>query len=283
MKEWVFHVKHNARPETVVEVLLILADNDNIDLDQILSIGTSRGYIVGTTAKSPQSVKENPIQLARDLKLVDSDHYKLTPEGYDLVKLFAVKPKTVYEYLHFLNYSTWNPKVPQNNCFSWTYRNLCNNLWDASYLEIDRSQLADLLANTARTQFGVDNVSLSERSAEGVIKWLRQLDPPVIVEGQGASRKVNIFSRRAFCSPESFIFAVDYLYTTSRIGYQTNIILDISKQEEICKTCLLELSGFDNAMEWACGQYNFIEYGYSGGWGKYLVLSRPPSLVDFLG
>jgi hypothetical protein len=35
------------------------------------------------------------------------------------------------------------------------------------------------------------------------------------------------------------------------------MLLESSKQEDICKICLLDPTGFENALEWACGQFEF--------------------------
>lgn len=82
---------------------------------------------------------------------------------------------------------------------------------------------------------------------------------------------------------EAFVLATDYIYCRNNVGYQTNMILDAAKQEEICKVCLLDPTDFENALDWACGQFDFISQGSSGGWGRYLVLSRHPMLADFMG
>lgn len=283
MAEWFFHVRHSAKPETIKEFLLLLADHDNATLEDLITLGAMRGYTIGTTAKSPQSIKENPAQVARDLGLVEIEHYALTEVGKNVVSLLSKKPEIADEFLHFLHYTLWSDQHPEKDCFSWTYRNLCNLLWDAGMLQVDRVQLADQLANLARTQFQIEGIALSERSAEAVLKWLNELDPPLITEQKIGKQKIKVFSRRAFCSPEIFILAVDYIYRQNGIEYQTNMLLEPIKQEEICKICLLDPIGFENALEWACGQYDFLSQGSSGGWGRYLVLSMPPSLTDFMG
>jgi hypothetical protein len=283
MKEWFFHVRHNARPETVKEILLILQGLSETNLEDILILGASRGYTIGTTAKSAQSIKENPIQVARDLGLVQQDKYALTNLGREVADLMVVKPKVVNEYLHYLHYITWSSDHPQNNCFSWSYKTLCNILWDADTLLLDRAQLADQLATIARSRFQVEDIALSQRSAEAIIKWLTDLDPTVVMEQTTGKKKDRIFRRRVFCPPEAFILAVDYVYGNNNIGYQTNMILDNAKQEEICKVCLLDPSGFESTLEWTCGQFKFIMQGFSGGWGRYLVLSRRPQIADFIG
>lgn len=278
-KNWMFHVRHSAKPIMIKEVLFILDGQEDIDIEQILSIGKERGYNIGTVAKSPQSVKENPIQAARDLGLVQSDRYNLTELGQQVLTFLQVKPKTVNEFLHFLNYSTWNPKKSELSCFSWSYLTACNMFWEYSPLLIDRRLTVSWLDEMARACFGINHTSLSKDSIQGILNWLWELDPPVLEK-----RKTEIiFTRRVFCPPEIFTLAVDYVYQRNSIGYQTNMLLDMARQEQVCKVCLLDPTGFDNALEWACGQFDFLGQGSSGGWGRYLVLTRPPALTDFMG
>jgi hypothetical protein len=127
------------------------------------------------------------------------------------------------------------------------------------------------------TQFDTNRVSFSKDSVRGVLQWLAELEPPVLDEAN------RTFIRRTFCPPETFAFAVDYLYQVEDADYQTNLLLDIDKQETICKVCLLEPIAFDTAFDWAVGQYDFLRRSTSGGWGSYILLARQPQIRDFLG
>lgn len=283
MGKWVFHVRHNAKPTTVKEVLLILDGHDGITIEEMLAIGQERGYTIGTTAKSAQSVKENPIQTACDLGLVESNRYALTEQGQQIVRLLQIKPKTANEFLHFLHYSTWIPEYPEQLCFSWSYMTVCDVCWKASPIPIHREQLASQLADMAREKFGISNVSLSKDSIAGILNWLVELEPSVLKKEKVDKKEVTTFTCRAFCPPETFVLAVDYFYRRQHVNYQTNLLLDAGKRDAICKVCLLDPTGFDNTLEWACGQYDFLSQGTSGGWGRYLVLTRSPTLDEFMG
>lgn len=283
MKEWVFHVRHNAKPATVKEVLLILYGRDDTSIEEMLRIGQEFGYTLGTTAKSVQSVRENPVQTARDLGLVESGRCTLTNLGQQLVRLLQVKPRTVNEFLHFLHYSTWTPEDPGGYCFSWSYLTACNMLWEFGDVPIDRNQLASQLANLAHEKFGISNVSLSKDSVQGILNWLGELDPPVLKKEKLDRKETTFLTRRTFCPPETFVLAVDYFYRREQVDYQTNLLLDSDKRDAICKACLLEPASFDVALDWACGQFDFLNQGTSGGWGRHVVLARAPSLADFMG
>jgi hypothetical protein len=283
MKEWIFHVRHNAKPVTVKEVLLILDGRDDISMDDMLEIGREYGYTIGTTAKSAQSVRENPVQTARDLGLVESDRYALTEMGRRLVHLLQLKPKTVNEFLHFLHYSAWTAKTPELRCFSWSYMTTCNTLWEFGTMPIDRNQLASQLADMACEEFGVSDVSLSKDSVQGILNWLDELDPPVLEKRKLAKKEVTFLTRRNFCPPETFVLAINHLYQRQEISYQSNLLLDSDKRDAICKVCMLEPSNFDATLDWACGQFDFLNQGTSGGWGRHVILARVPTLDDFMG
>jgi hypothetical protein len=283
MGKWVFHVRHNAKPTTVKEVLLLLDGHDDSSIDEMLVVGKEHGYTIGTTAKSAQAIKEGPVQTARDLGLVEPGRYALTKMGQQLVRLVQLKPKTASEFLHVMHYSTWIPEHPEHLCFCWSYMTVCDALWESSPTQIDRNQLASQLADVARGQFGITDVSLSKDSIQGILNWLVELDPGVLEKKKLDKKEVTILTRRAFCPAETFVLAIDYFYQRQGIDYQTNLLLDTSKRDAICKVCMLDPTGFESALDWACGQFDFLSEGTSGGWGRYLLLARPPTLADFMG
>jgi hypothetical protein len=277
MTQLMFHVRHNAKPTLVREVLEILDENNTQSLDEILNIGRLRGCQIGTTVQSTQSLKENPIQTGRDLGLISSNNLSLTDLGRQMTQLFRYKPNAFNEVMHLLFYTLWNSNISAENCFSWSYRKTCDQLWENASHKIERGLLVTYVSETAMVQFATQKVSFSKDSVRGVLQWLAELEPHVL-DGEKKS-----FTRRTFCPPEAFVLAVDYLYRTEGADYQTNLILDPKKQETICKVCLLEPAAFDSVLEWTVGQYNFIQRGTGGGWGSYLLLTKQPQVQDFLG
>jgi hypothetical protein len=117
-----FHVRHNARPTLVREVLSIIADHESLTLDDILRIGAEKGCQIGTTMRSKQSLKENPIQAARDLALIEPERLALTDLGKNMLRLLHYKPNVWGEMLHTLFYCLWMPSHKAEHCFSWSYR-----------------------------------------------------------------------------------------------------------------------------------------------------------------
>jgi len=277
MAKLVFHVRHNAKPTLIKEVLQILGEGASLTLDDVLNVGRQRGYQVGTAMQSRQSLKENPVQTAKDLGLIADGDLSLTNLGQQMLRLLRYKPSVLNEIMHVLHYTIWTPDRSTEHCFSWSYRTTCEQLWESGSTAIDRGYLVSQVSEMAMTQFDTNRVSFSKDSVRGVLQWLAELEPPVLDEAN------RTFIRRTFCPPETFAFAVDYLYQVEDADYQTNLLLDIDKQETICKVCLLEPTAFDTAFDWAVGQYDFLRRSTSGGWGNYILLTRQPQIQDFLG
>jgi hypothetical protein len=277
MAKLVFHVRHNAKPTLIKEVLQILGEGASLTLDDVLNVGRQRGYQVGTATQSRQSLKENPVQTAKDLGLIADGDLSLTNLGQQMLRLLRYKPSVLNEIMHVLHYTIWTPDRSTEQCFSWSYRTTCEQLWESGSTAIDRGYLVSQVSEMAMTQFDTNRVSFSKDSVRGVLQWLAELEPPVLDEAN------RTFIRRTFCPPETFALAVDYLYQVEDADYQTNLLLDIDKQETICKVCLLEPTAFDTAFDWAVGQYDFLRRSTSGGWGNYVLLTRQPQIQDFLG
>lgn len=277
MARLMLHVRHNARPALIREVLQILNGCDSLDLDDILETGRQRGYQVGTTVRSKQSLKENPVQTAKDLGLIAGDVPSLTDLGQQMVELLHHKPSAFNEVMHALHYTLWTPARATEHCFSWSYRTTCDWLWESGSAAIDRGQLVSEVSELAMERFSTNRVSFSKDSVRGVLQWLAELEPPVL------DRENRTFARRTFCPPETLALAVDYLYQVEGADYQTNLLMDPGKQETICKVCLLEPTAFDTVLDWAVGQYAFLQRGTGGGWGSYILLTRQPQIRDFWG
>lgn len=277
MARLMFHVRHNARPASIKEVLQILEGCDSLDVDDILETGRQRGYQVGTTVRSKRSLKENPVQTAKDLGLVASDVLPLTGLGQQMVELLHYKPGVFNEMMHTLHYTLWTPAKATEHCFSWSYRTVCNWLWESGSVTIDRGQVVSKVSDVAMERFSTDKVSFSKDSVRGVLQWLAELEPSVL------DKENETFTRRTFCPPETLAMAVDYLYRLEDADYQTNLLLDPGKQEIICKVCLLDPTAFDTVLNWTVGQYDFLQRGTGGGWGSYILLTREPQIRDFWG
>ena len=216
MAKLMFHVRHNARPDLVKEILLIIEGGKIVSIDDILEIGKHKGYQIGTTLRSIQSIKENPLQTARDLGLISYDELTLTDFGIEMVNLLHFKPTAFNELMHIFHYILWNPERKTENCFSWSYSTVSDLLWECRTCEIDRGQLVSQVSEMAIEKFHTNGVSFSKDSVRGVLQWLYDLEPSVL------DNKKKIFSRRNFCPPETFVIAVEHLYKIEGADYHVS-------------------------------------------------------------
>lgn len=265
-----FHVRI-VQPTQVLELLRVLATPGQTTISES-----------DLAARCSFRVSE-PLLTCRMLGLIEHHTLQLSSRGETLARLERIKPSLFFDMVHFYYYSTWDRHDENTNRFSWSYAAVCNALWEGGASNINRAQLAARIADLAMDRFHTQTVSFSENSVAGVMVWLKHLTPPVVREsGTGGRRQTSLVVRR-FCPPELFVMALDYLHQSTGTDYQTNLLMDLDKQEAVCKVCLLEPTAFDAALDWAIGQYSFLQQGSRGGWGRYVVLTRQPQINDFLG
>lgn len=268
-EEYVFHIR-NASPGDLLAALTTIESYPGIPtIGEIVAQAEKLGFMI----RDQQRLEA--LMTARDLNLVKRDENVLTDEGKSLLRIEAVKPDLLADLVHGLQYTLWNEHQPGIHCFSWSYRTLCHLLWQAGNLALeDRRVLASEVEGRARSEFGRPEIAFSPKSIGGAMLWLSEMSPAVL-DGER-------FVRRSFCPPELFVLAVDFLYRSHGIDYGANLRLSEERRDEICQACLLEPSGFDRVLDYAQVQFDYLERGVGGGWGRYITLQRSPRLEDFL-
>ncbi|MDZ7378727.1 MAG: hypothetical protein ONB06_05200 [candidate division KSB1 bacterium] len=268
-EEYVFHIR-NASPG---DMLAALATLDAYPGTPSIAEIVARAQRLGFVIRDQQRLEA--LMTARDLGLVERDDNILTADGRVLVQIEMAKPDLFVDLVHGLQYVLWDKQNPGADCFSWSYRVLCQILWQGGNTDLeDRRALAAAVEGRARSTFGRPEISFSPKSVGGAILWLSELSPPVL---EGAH-----FARRSFCPPELFVLALDFVYRSDEIDYGANLRLTEERRDEVCQVCLLDPRGFDRVLDYAQAQFDFLERGVGGGWGRYIALQRPPRLEDFL-
>lgn len=267
-----FHVR-NAHPGDMVAILVAIDTYPDLPtIGEVLSKAEKMGFVI----RDRQRLEA--LMTARDLGLVEPDRNVITPLGKTISELELRNPDLFYDVVHYLHYALWDGKRSGSHCFSWTYRHLCDLLWQTRISSLtDRRDVAAELESRSRSAFGRTDIALSAKSVGGALLWLMELEPPVFNEAG------DTFTCRHFCPPELFVLAVDHVYRINGIEYGTNLLLSEDKLEAICQVCLLDPDGFDRVMDYALAQFGYLEKGIGGGWGSYLVLNRQPELGDFVG
>lgn len=188
--------------------------------------------------------------------------------------------------LHYLMYTGWSPQFPTEFLQSWAYRQVCDQYWALGTVELtgnylDR-QVGEIIGFAQDTfsalNVGVfDEISFSRKSLTGAHNWLKAVQPPVI-------RNKTTFKSRSFCSPELLVLAIGYILREEESIAGVEILLTPEKRESICKVCLLNPDAFDRSLDWAFPIFsNVISPGTQAGfYGRFIRLSRPPTLLDIV-
>ena len=266
-----FHIR-NANPgdmRALLDVLTVFPETKTTA--EILQRADELGHTVRGRAHF------DAVPAARDLGLVEDSANRLTATGEALAQIDRVNPTIFPDIVHLLHYTLWNPTDPAVNCFSFSYRTVCKELWNGgSSSSLIRRELAARVEATVNGQFKRANISLSQKSIGGALDWLLELKPEAFLDGG------EQFIRRSFCPPESLVLAIEHRYRESELDYGANLLLSAAHREALCQACLLELDALDRVLEYAIAQFGYLEKGVGGGWGQYVTLQGPVAIERFV-
>lgn len=269
--EFVFHIR-NAHPGDMAAVLATLDAQPGLGTKAEI---VGQAEMLGFTIRDRQHL--DALITARDLNLVRREQNALTDNGRTLAQLEVNKPDLFVDIVHGLQYTLWDKRCPGIYCFSWSYRALCQMLWHSGTMMTgNRQEIASEIEGQARTVFSQLGISLSQKSIGGALLWLIELRPEVM-DNEGTR-----FTRRTFCHPELFVLGVNFVYRDQGVDYGANLLLSDEWRDAISQVCLLEPTGFDRVLEYVVAQFDYLEKGLGGGWGRYLTLHRAPKLEDFV-
>ena len=265
-----FHIRF-VQPQQVEELLYILAEASTSLSDQEIMAKAQDWNCELAYHKSPIE----QFSILRLLALIQGEGRNLSEKGRQLVQILAHKPNLSTEIFHLLFYTTWNQNRPTEKCSSWSYRCLCNILWNRMSTPIVNEALASLLNDEIQENFSDAAPSVGPDTVRATSAWLSRLDPPCL-----ESYKTLTFERRSFCSPELLLLATDIIYRENKITYASNVLLTDDRRKYICRLCLLKEESFDMVLELSLSQFDFFRRGIGGGGGVYLNLERQPELRD---
>ena len=269
--EYMFHIR-NANPgdmRALLDVLTVFPESKTTA--EILQRSDELGLVVRDRAHF------DALPAARDLGLVEDGANRITAKGKALAQIDRVNPTIFADIVHLLHYTLWNPTTPAVNCFSFSYRTVCKELWNGgSSSSLNRRELAAKVEATANGQFKRSDISLSQKSIGGALDWLYELRPEVF-SGDGEQ-----FVRRSFCPPESLVLAIEHRYRECELDYGANLLLSGTHREALCQACVLELDGLDRVLDYAIAQFSYLEKGIGGGWGQYITLQGPVEIEGFV-
>jgi hypothetical protein len=265
-----FHIR-NVPPNDLIVVLKTLSVHPELQtIKEIVSQAQALGFQV------QDSKRLEALITARELGLISNNRNMLSDVGAQVLDINENKPDLFVDVIHSLLYSLWSPSKPEDNCYSWSYRTICNILWDANHYEIIPTRIASETGAAIQEKFKLVDIPFSAKSVRDALLWLIPLNPSTF-----PSSTTN-FQRRVFCPPEIMVLAINFLYKSTETDYGVHMLLNDDKRDEICKFCLLDVDAFERVLGYTINQFEYLEKGLGGGWGRYIVLHRAPLFQDFL-
>jgi len=235
-----FHVRHDFQPQLTQELLILLrASADPQTEEQLKQAALQRAFKL-RDRKSYGKLLRSLFELG--LLERRNDLVELSELGWKISDLITYYPHLLPEFIHFLYYAAW--ELDQNNRFSWSYRTVCQWLWDTSPCVVDRDRLVNLVTQKADHKFKLRGVSFSKSSVSGILNWIAELEPMCISQRD----RQQVFTQRPYCPVELFVLALDSVYRrlhTSEVPY-VRLLPEV--REEICRICLISLNAFDEML-----------------------------------
>lgn len=207
-----FHVDRNVKPRHIEEILPFLKKGIFITKKTLLSEFNSYGYTI-----HQRHLGKNLLVL-RYFGIIKWENrgFSLTQLGLSLQKRLNFGRDVFYDLMHYLYYTAWHFGDRKRMHFSWSYKTICDLLWERKSTLVNRKKLAGELLAAAQEEFRSGKISISHEAITGIFNWLSALDPPFIED----TRKNKIGRGRTRCSPELFILAIDYLYHMLNLSHK---------------------------------------------------------------
>lgn len=236
-----FHVRHDLQPQLTRELLALLRTSDQHQTEtELQQLAEERGYRL-RERKSYNKLIRSLSELG--ILEVMRGTVGLTELGRSVTEITEYYPHLLSEFIHFLYYSAWERS--EDNRFSWSYREVCNWLWDSAPCVIDRDRLVTVVTERASQEFEEQGISFSTSSVTGILNWVTELQPPNINTEKGQP----VFSRRLYCSVETFALALNLVYRRYVTNDSLYISLSPALRRETCRIGLISESAFDEMLD----------------------------------
>jgi hypothetical protein len=263
------HIRHQVTPDYVREMLDVFTEIEDSDtITPLMATAEELGLNIGAFT-SERGTFADILEVMRKMGFVHK--FSPTDKVVAIRNVYRHNRNLLPELLHFVLYTgAW---AEQREGIHWGYRRVCTLLWQQSPAIIDRQSIATQVMDDAMEHLGY-RPAYSVNSVDGVLNWLRALEPAVIYEN-GALH----FERRGFCPPELLLLGIDDLYRRNGVGYQSNLPLDVEARQYLLELCLLEPESLDRVLSWCISQFDILTAD-SQGVGPFALLKRPVTLED---
>jgi hypothetical protein len=263
------HIRHQVTPDYVREMLDVfgvVGESDTIT--PLMATAEELGLNIGTFT-SERGTFADILEVMRKMGIVQK--FCATDKSAAVRKVYRHNRSLLSELFHFVLFTgAW---TKQRDGIHWGYRRVCALLWQSAPTIIDRQRIAGQVMDDAAEHLGF-RPAYSVNSVDGVLNWLRALEPPVIRE-EGALH----FERRGFCPPELLLLGIDDLYRKQGVGYQSNLPLDTEARQYLLELCMLEPESLERVLSWCTSQFDILTAD-SRGAGPFALLKRPVTLDD---
>ncbi|NEP57253.1 MAG: hypothetical protein F6K31_09545 [Symploca sp. SIO2G7] len=275
-KRLTLHIQQNTTLLRVAAIIEVV-NSQNPDINLLEDICNLKASVL----------QKNVFPFLRSLAIIDTNNPpELTALGQVAVKIKQLNYDLLGDFFNLILYCL-HLEQPDRR-FSWAYATLVQKLWlrkEVVLSSAEKKALVGEVIETAAQNFELptSEIAFSDSSIAGVLNWLRTLTPKVI-EPEG---KVELFTRRYFCTAPIFVKAVDSIYQQQQQTYGVKIFLREKVKDTICQMLLLDPTGLDGTLDNAKRTYDydqggFFDYGYEGGYGQWLMLTQSPEWEELL-
>ncbi len=246
-----FHVRHDLLPSHTHEIITLLrAIDGNATLEAVQQIAERHGYTIRN-----RKDWSKPLRSLVELGLID-EHKKnlgLTEIGNSVANLTAFQPDLLPDFVHFLYYTCYDYDPEKR--FSWSYRLICDSLWNSAPCVVNRDRLVNLVTAQALDTFHVNGISFSTNSVYGVLNWLKGIEPACIVVQEDEQK----FLRRSYCSVELFMLSLHHVLRTYEDSDSSFVPVTMELRQKVCQMCLLTPEAFPEMLDQAGANFDCLQ------------------------
>jgi hypothetical protein len=172
-KNYEFHIDHNVKPSHIEPIISLLNSKDYVNKKVLYHALENSGHYIHL-----RHFNKN-ISIYRKLEIIEGNNesIKLTDSGYCLKYYLNFNKSVFYDLIHFLYFSTWDFTNEDNILFSWSYKTICELLWERKTNRFSRKGLSSELLSLAQKEFNDREISISHEAITGCLNWLSGLDP----------------------------------------------------------------------------------------------------------
>ncbi|MDE0014947.1 MAG: hypothetical protein OXU51_02085 [Candidatus Poribacteria bacterium] len=209
---------------------------------------------------------------------------ELTHKGKEFYALWERKRDVAIDVLHGLQYGLWTKHSRPQNTESWSYREVCNYLWDSDALPEKDDVISYIYNSLSDLEIDQERAAFDGKSVNHAYDWLLPLSPPVLKDVRETANGRNFtnatFTRRSHCSTALFLMGLDWVARESGSIYGDLWMIGNEQRRQVCRFCLIDETRFDFMFNETLRRFSvYLSVRRSGG--LYIVINSEPQISDF--